>query len=57
MERESERWREEARAGLEQKNQKLGRPREGDLGSASVPQNQVASALWRSRASANVKRP
>ena len=32
--RESERWREEARAGPEQKNQKLGRPREGDLGSA-----------------------
>ena len=28
---------------------------EGDLGSASVPQNQVASALWRSRASVNVE--
>ena len=37
MERESERWREEARAGLEQKNQKLSSQNDAhEIGDAKV---------------------
>lgn len=48
MKREPERRRQALRGSLDQRNQKPGRQREGALVTASVPQKQDASALWRS---------